>query len=205
MASTFFRLKMFSMGSLVLASAFTPVFLLAPAELGMSGRVGLALTALATSGVSTGIVGWIGSPYVGRMTLEAQPDAPLGPPAIVANTLTWRLKPLQTTIYEPSLIRPTSRPFANWELPQNPGAGTVLSSIQDSSDEVQKVLVAETRNLKTGSLVGQWWAETVPGAKSAPANGGKFAQDVRCVGVGKPVRHFQVHEELLGEDWRILG
>lgn len=197
MGSTFYRLKLFSMGSLVLASAFTPVFLLAPAELGMSARVGLALTALATSGVSTSIVGWIGAPYVGKMSLQQQ--ASTGRPAIVANTLTWRLQPLQTTIYEPSLIRPTSRPFANWELPQEPGVGATLPHTVGAAAP-SKVLVAESKNLKTGKKIGAWWAETV--AQSA---GESEPAKVRCFGEGKPVRHFQVHEELLGEKWRILS
>lgn len=206
-ASTLYRLKLFSMVSLALASAFTPVFLLAPAEIGMFGRISMSLTALAASGISTGIIGWIGSPYVGRMSLEKHSGSEPRPPAIVATTLTWRLRPLQTSIFEPSLIRPTSRPFASWELPTEPGAGTKLSTRADSNDSTSalRTLVAETRDLKSAKLVGRWWAEMVPGAKSAAGSDCEITIDVHCFGEGKPVRHFQVHEELLGEEWRILG
>lgn len=208
MAKTFYRLKLFSMGSLLLASTMTPFFLLAPAEgVGLVGRLGLCATALGTSGVSTAIVAWIAGPYVGRMSLRQDPQN-AAKTLIEANTLTWRLRPLQTTIFEPSFIRPTSRPFASWELPLEPGAGTIAlpSATQPDGQAQQRLLVAETKDLKSGRIVGKWWAEAVPGtsSKSASAESG-FQQEVRCVAEGRPATHFQVHEELLGDDWRILS
>ena len=72
LSATFRRLKLFSLGSLALASVLTPVLLLAPGEISMAGRVGLCITALATSGVSTALIAWIGTPYVGTMPRDLQ-------------------------------------------------------------------------------------------------------------------------------------
>lgn len=211
MAATFYRLKLFSLGSLTLASAFTPVFLLAASDLSLAGRLGLSATAIVTSVVSTALVAWIGKPYVGRMSLL--PPATQGKgqePVIEAYTITWRIRTLQTRIYQPSLIRPTSRPFASWELPENPGGVFNLpqsSSGRESGAKEDRILVSETVDAKSGKSVGKWWAERVTGTATNSGKGtqGEFKEEARCFAEGKPVRHFQVHEELLGEEWRILG
>lgn len=194
MSKTFYRLKLFSMTSLLFASSLTPVFLLAPAaDVTLAARVGIVCMALGTSGVSTALVAWIGAPYVGRMGLVRKGEGE--GVAIEANTLTWRLRPLQTTIVRPELIRPTSRPFANWELPEEPGVVDGLDEVLAKSGSAQqrRFLVAETRDLKTNRVVGSWWGTV------------DEAGQVKCVAEGKPVRHFQVHEELLGDEWRILN
>ncbi|PWN23891.1 hypothetical protein BCV69DRAFT_279800 [Microstroma glucosiphilum] len=211
MAATFYRLKLFSLGSLTLASAFTPVFLLAASDLSLAGRLGLSATAIVTSVVSTALVAWIGKPYVGRMSLMPAPaDGKGQEPIIEAYTITWRIRTLQTRIYQPSLIRPTSRPFASWELPENPGGVFHLpqsSSGDGSGANEDRILVSETFDAKSGKVVGKWWAERVAGTASNSGKGaqGEFKEEARCFAEGKPVRHFQVHEELLGEEWRILG
>jgi hypothetical protein len=211
MAATFYRLKLFSLGSLTLASAFTPVFLLAASDLSLAGRLGLSATAIVTSVVSTALVAWIGKPYVGRMNLLPAPAERNGrEPVIEAYTITWRIRTLQTRIYQPSLIRPTSRPFASWELPENPGGVFPLpqsTSGSESGAKADRVLVSETFDAKSGKVVGKWWAERVAGTATNSDKGaqGEFKEEARCFAEGKPVRHFQVHEELLGEEWRILG
>ncbi|PWN30566.1 hypothetical protein BDZ90DRAFT_229582 [Jaminaea rosea] len=196
MSRTFYRLKLFSMTSLLFASSLTPVFLFAPAEgVTLAARCGIVAMALGTSGVSTALVAWIGKPYVGRMALR---KGEKGQAMIEANNLSWRLRPFQTTIYRPSFIRPTSRPFANWELPEEPGAVDDLQAIladssSGSESGARRFLIAETKDLKTDRVVGSWWGQV------------DDAGQVKCTGQGKPVRHFQVHEELLGDEWRILN
>ena len=188
LARTFTRLKLFSLGSLALASVLTPVLLLAPGEISMAGRVGLCITALATSGVSTALIAWIGTPYVGSMRLLATPQRQH---VMELNTLDWRLRRRTTLVYEPSFLRPTSRPFAAWELSNNAPAPA-----QVPEAEITKQ-VAETIDDKSGTSKGTWAVTYAPAAE-----GGASA---KVVVKGKPTRYFNVHEELLGEDWQVLG
>lgn len=211
LAKTFYRLKLFSLSSLCAAIGLTPALLFAPAEVGLAGRVGLCATALATSGASTAIFAWIGKPYVGGMRLLTEgatgamhskdaKDAALpvsdsmarlelhkSSPAIEALTTDWRLRKLRTIIYEPSLIRPTSRPLATWELALTPPAN------EDGQHFPITKLVAATHLAKTGQLIGRQWV-TWP-QKSVPG---------RSTVQGNLVRHFTIHEELLDEKWKIL-
>lgn len=210
MAKTFYRLKVFSFGSLVMATCFIPVFIFAPAgaELTMAGRAALCVTGLATSGGSTALVSWISRPYVGRMSLVQQSEG--SRPLLEAYTLSWRLRALKTTIYEPAFIRPTSRPFASWELAAEPGTSVSLPQFEEArkAGETCKVLVSQTVDAHTGQVVGSWWAQNVPGTatrSSAGADAGEdFREEIECHGEGTPITHFQVHEELLGDDFRIL-
>ncbi len=217
---TFARLKLFSLGSLLLATGMCPVLLLAPGQVGLGGRVGLCLTALATSGVSTAIIAWIGGPYVGRMTLaqpppqsqaqaQAQVQVQAGTAQLVAETLSWRLRPIRTTIYEPSFLRGTSRPFATWELATSAPLSAELlqrASAPSSSgaaapnEGTKTLLVAESVDVRSGKVLGRWLADLQDSAAAAAGEG----KTVQCKSEGKPVRHFNVHDELLGEEWQIL-
>jgi hypothetical protein len=188
LSATFRRLKLFSLGSLALASVLTPVLLLAPGEISMAGRVGLCITALATSGVSTALIAWIGTPYVGTMRLLATPQRQH---VMELNTLDWRLRKQTTLVYEPAFLRPTSRPFAAWEVTNNAPAP------RDAPQAETTTKVAETIDDKTGTSKGTWAVTYAPAA-----DGGASA---KVVVKGKPTRYFNVHEELLGEDWQVLG
>lgn len=220
LAKTFVRLKLFSLSSLTLATALSPVLMLAPAEIGYAGRAGLCVAALATSGSSTALLAWIGKPYVSEMKLLSGPatrahlirDLPEGDadlskmalsgeekPAIQAHTTNWRLQKLQTIVYEPSLFRPTSRPFATWELPVTPP-----SMALQAQPGVQSVtrLVAATRNVKTDKVIGRWWARWTRDTLSK--EGAEWRSDGLCTEEGKVIRHFSIHENLLDEDWQVL-
>jgi hypothetical protein len=220
LAKTFFRLKLFSLSSLTLATALSPVLMLAPAEIGYAGRLGLCVAALATSGSSTALLAWIGKPYVAEMKLLSGPasraklirDLPEGDadlskvalsgeerPAIQAYTLNWRLQKLQTIVYEPSLFRPTSRPFATWELPVTPPS--ISLQAQPGVNTVTR-LVAATRNVKTDKIIGRWWARWTRDTLSK--EGSEWRSDGLCTEEGKVIRHFSVHENLLDEDWQVL-
>ncbi|KAJ1034557.1 hypothetical protein NDA18_001413 [Ustilago nuda] len=212
LASTFTRLKLFSLGSLGLATVLTPILLLAPGEISLAGRVGLCITALATSGVSTALIAWIGTPYVGTMRL-LQPSGTrsLGEirkeedekVVMELNTVSWRLKRQKTLVYEPHFLRPTSRPFASWEITNSPPP---LALSQAEGKEVVKK-VAETFDWKTGASLGVW---SVKYTRQAQQKGqGEAAEPYKMVAktevAGKPNRYFNVHEELLGQDWQVLG
>ena len=192
LARTFTRLKLFSLGSLGLASLLTPVLLLAPGEISLAGRIGLSITALATSGVSTALIAWIGTPYVGSMRL-------LPHNVMEINTVSWRLRPQQTLVYDPTLLRPTSRPFAAWEL-TNVAPPLALAS---AADHVVDKKVAETFDVKTGKSLGKWIVKYDTQTKTKV--GGECKAVGKVVVQGKPTRYFNVHEELLGDDWQVLG
>ncbi|KAI0002224.1 hypothetical protein BJV74DRAFT_794010 [Russula compacta] len=64
LTSTFRRLKIFSLSSLVLASSLSPFIFIVESSLPSTARAALATTALVTSGVSTALVAWCGRPYV---------------------------------------------------------------------------------------------------------------------------------------------
>ncbi|CAD6971537.1 unnamed protein product [Tilletia controversa] len=232
--NTFRRLKLFSLSSLVFAAALTPYLLLGPAALETFGRIALVVTALSASSASTALISWIGKPYVGTLHLvrvdgkHARTHDPLPPSdtRLVAHTTSWRLQPLKTTIYQPSYIRGTSRPFAQWQLAAAPSPLLISDPSEYSTSNKSKLrsLIAETRKTSSGDLVGQYWVEWRPDALSrvptavntaaeepsvtqqeptADALGGWRMEGV-CKIEGKPVRHFNVHEELLDDDWRVL-
>lgn len=123
-------------------------------------------------------------------------------PVIQVMTTGWRLQPLQTTIYEPSFIRPTSRPFATWELPTSPPRLALEGDSQQQDNTVTTRLVAATRNVKTNEVVGRWWARWTRDTLSKEASGWK--SDGQCSEEGKVIRHFSIHEDLLDEDWQVL-
>ncbi|KAK0547806.1 hypothetical protein OC845_003898 [Tilletia horrida] len=224
--TTFRRLKVFSLSSLVFAGVLTPYLLLGPGSLDTFARVALVITALSASSASTALISWIGKPYVAKLELvrAASPSAaqndPLPPSSthLVAHTTSWRLQPLSTTIYQPGYIRGTSRPFAQWQLAADPPAVPV--DAPPSTSAKLRSLIAETRLTKTGAVVGQYWVEWRPDALTrAPviptqAEVGELQEKTaaqpqwRMEGVckieGKPVRHYNVHEELLNDDWRVL-
>lgn len=221
LSKTFYRLKLFSLGSLTLATALCPALILAPGTIGMAGRIGLCCTALATSGASTALIAWIGKPYAAQMRLLTGPaskeqlarDLPEGDaelsksalfgndkPAIQVITTNWRLQKLQTTIYEPGLIRPTSRPFATWELPVTPPCLS-LGEEESGAQSVTR-LVAATRNAKTDEVIGRWWARWT--RDTLTKQGPEWHSDGQCTEEGKVIRHFSVHEDLLDENWQVL-
>ncbi|PWZ03359.1 hypothetical protein BCV70DRAFT_204149 [Testicularia cyperi] len=211
LARTFTRLKVFSLASLGMASVLTPVLLLAPGEISMAGRIGLCITALATSGVSTALIAWIGTPYVGTMRLLASQassgkdskaanhaDAEDTGVVLELNTVSWRLRPQRTLVYDATMLRPTSRPFAAWELTNSPPSIT----LPEDQEEATK-LVAETFDVKSGNSIGKWLVKYSSQTQEKQGDTWK-AKGVSQI-IGKPTRYFNVHEELLGEDWQVLG
>ncbi|KAI0827957.1 hypothetical protein BC628DRAFT_1366438 [Trametes gibbosa] len=200
---TFRRLKILSLSSLTLIFVLTPfIFVLeTTSNVPLAGRAALAAIAIATSSVSTALVAWCGRPYVTTLrrldfdyTASQSPDASgdphTGAAAVEMTTLTLGLHKRMTTVYDTAFLVPTSRPFATWEL---------ATAFQLADSEVQTAraqgripseeTVAETRTVD-GGLLGRWivsWDEDGVGT---------------CKEVGKVVRYFNVHQELLGRPIR---
>ena len=187
LTKTFRRLKIFSLSSLALASTLSPFIFIVESSLPSTARAALAATALATSGVSTALVGWCGRPYVTTLrrlstlptstttTAESTPptsqqqqqtthshneNAPAG---IELTTLTLTLSPRRTRVYDPVFLCDTPRAFARWELArrvQLPPEDT--AGVQPGAEET----VAETLD-GAGHVLGRWivtWGENGEGS-----------------------------------------
>ena|SRR6266851_8403686 len=88
LTQTFRRLKIFSLSSLALASTLSPFIFIVESSLPSTARAALATTALATSGVSTALVGWCGRPYVTALRRLSTPSpSPPPPPSSLTTTI----------------------------------------------------------------------------------------------------------------------
>ncbi|KAI0943848.1 hypothetical protein AcV7_001827 [Taiwanofungus camphoratus] len=196
LAPTFRRLKIFSLSSLTLTFALTPFMFVmeTTSSLPLMGRFALAGVAMATSGVSTALVAWCGRPYVTKLRwLRLEPEGHPGTGTgrgVVMTTLTLGLHERNTYVYDTAFLVPASRPFATWELAEGfqlPAAETVRGKTQGLIPREETI--AETMD-KDGRLLGRWvvaWDEHGAG---------------RCSEVGRVVRYFNVHPELLNEPIR---
>ncbi|KLO17711.1 hypothetical protein SCHPADRAFT_913522 [Schizopora paradoxa] len=145
-------------------------------------RVALASTALLTSGVSTGLVGWCGAPYVATMrTVGSGSGAAVQ--GIEMKTFSLALRPRYTTVYDTAFLTETKRPFAKWELAESV---TLPEASQGAGEET----VAETADAK-GNVVGRW----IVSWNSDGLSG-------RCRAEGQIQRYYNVHEELLPSSLR---
>ncbi|PKI84983.1 hypothetical protein MVES1_000806 [Malassezia vespertilionis] len=222
----YYRLKLFSLSTLSVASVFAPLFVLWPSSIETVGRIGIAATTLAASGTSTALISWIGAPYVGHMTLRrsspnATPmhylsdgtnmllldDSPSDPKVHASEpyilelaTLDWRMRSLKTTVYSPSLLRKTERAFASWELPPSPPPLLLDQGVDQRDSYTVSKLVAETVDVSGGKVRGRWWARwrVDPNDDQATECAGT------CEAEGTPVRYFFVDESRLGDDWRVI-
>jgi hypothetical protein len=176
---TFRRLKIFSLSSLALSFSFVPFIFLVESQLPLGARIALATTALATSGVSTALITWCAGPYVTTLRRINPLESTQG---LEMTTLTLFLRERVTRVYDSEFLVDTPRFFTRWQL----AADVPLPIERAGQDGVlpgQKETVAETLDGK-GAVVGRWivtWGE----------QGGK------CREVGKVIRYFNVHDELL--------
>lgn len=108
-----------------------------------------------TSGISTALVGWSGSPYV--VGIEAVKTLNKGADkdafdAIRIETRNILLKPRYTTVYDPSFLGDTRRPFATWELLEQVDVTPTKNSDAPRNGEET---VAETSD-ERGKVLGRW-------------------------------------------------
>lgn len=188
---TFRRLKIFSLSSLALASTLSPFIFIVESSLPSTARAALAATALATSGVSTALVGWCGRPYVTTLrrlstlpptttstTASTPPTAQQqqqqqqqtthshnenAPAGIELTTLTLTLSPRRTRVYDPVFLCDTPRAFARWELARRVQLPPEDAvGVQPGAEET----VAETLD-GAGHVLGRWivtWGENGEGS-----------------------------------------
>ena len=63
------------------------------------------------------VAGWCIRPFVvGLRWLPQDPQDPRKPRGVEMTTYTWRVQKRVTLVYDLSFLKPTSRPFANFEL-----------------------------------------------------------------------------------------
>jgi len=171
LSKTFRNLKIFSLTSFGLVSSMTPLFFIIESTLPLSARVALAATTVGTSGISTALVSYCGSPYVNRLR---RLPAEVG--GIEMETTTLFMKSRYTSVYDSSFLRDsTGRPFAKWEL-----ADAVDGAKEEGETEET---VAETKDAE-GNVLGRWIVRWENGRGE-------------CRGVGRVIRYFNIHEELL--------
>lgn len=94
-------------------------------------------------------------------------------------TSTLLLNPRITRVYDPHFLIKSTRPFSKWELAQS----LVLPSGKSGEPGLTET-VAETMD-KRGEIIGRWIVKWEKGGKGT------------CSQVGRVIRHFNVHEELL--------
>lgn len=163
------KLKIFSLSSLAISCAFAPLIFVLEASMPLAPRVALASIILVTSGGSTALISWCGSPYVSTLRkLTPAKDGELEGLEMTTNTLF--LRPLITRVYDPSFLVNTKRPMAKWELAES----LALPSSTDAKVGLEET-IAETINGK-GDVIGRWivkWGEKGQGT---------------CYGTGKVAR-----------------
>ncbi|KAI5986956.1 hypothetical protein EDD15DRAFT_1530222 [Pisolithus albus] len=186
LTQTFRRLKIFSLSSLALSCVMAPFIFIVESSLPMSARIVLAATALTTSGVSTALVGWSGAPYVVDLR-RLTPAENGGIEGIEMTTLTLTLRKLTTRVYDADFLVDTKRPFAKWELAHqvqlpSPSEEPTTAAKAGAPGEVETV--AETLNANN-DVIGRWVVKWEAGGAGS------------CKAVGRVVRYFNVHQELL--------
>lgn len=178
LTATFRRLKVFSLASFGLSVTLAPFMFLVESNLPLSARFALASIATGTSGLSTFLVAWCAKPYVTSLNRMISDDKS---ELLEMTTMTLTLRPLVTRVYDPCFLIETKRPMAKWELADSI---VVSPNKQESALPGLEETVAETRD-KNGTIIGRWvvkWGENGQGT---------------CHQVGRVVRYFNVHEELL--------
>jgi len=163
LASTFKRLKLFSLASLGLSAALTPVMFVIESSLPTSARVGFAGLALTTSGISTLLVDWCGKPYVETLR-HLHPSENDGIEGLEMTTLSLFLQKRITRVYDVDFLVQTERGFAKWELAETvsfPPPKDGAEALKKAGDPGQEETIAETLTAN-GEVLGRWivkWEE----------------------------------------------
>jgi len=189
----------------------------------MIARAVLTATALSTSAISTGLVGWAGSSYVVAMRPLGKLSAKGDPEQLEIHTLTLTLARRITRVYDTNFLVETRRPFSKWELAPHvaffPSTTSASASQQPSSDApsasevsglsgVTSVLAAEAVVTSESPSEGRAGApgtqETI--AETMDSKGEVLGRWIvtwgengagECTSTGSVIRYFNVHPELL--------
>lgn len=155
LASTFKRLKIFSISACVATTAFTPFLFVLESSLPLVARTVLCGTVLTTTFISAGLVGRTGAPYVN--SLRRTEDGA----GLEMSTSTMMLRPRTTTVYDPAFLVASKRPFTTWQLAHSVQLPPSPNMPAPGSEET----VAETKNDKE-EVTGRWivtWGENGAG------------------------------------------
>ncbi|KAI9482739.1 MAG: hypothetical protein EXX96DRAFT_498329 [Benjaminiella poitrasii] len=106
------KLKLFSITSLGLGVGISPFVFAIDVPVPFIAKAALVGAAVATSAASTGLIQWVMSPYVTKITIPEQPKDEL-PKALNIHTLSFTAKDYVTTVPVDSL-GPASRIFTSW-------------------------------------------------------------------------------------------
>ncbi|KAJ4483545.1 hypothetical protein J3R30DRAFT_3449280 [Lentinula aciculospora] len=191
LTSTFRRLKIFSLASFSLSCSLAPLIFIIESQLPFFARSCLAGLAVGTSGVSTGLIAWVGRPYVTTLRrLDPEDGGAMGLEFITAN---WRLQTRITRVYDTSFLTTTDRPFAKWQLADElslPSSPTSTKAAPHSEETIAETFDAN------GNVLGSWvvtWESSQSESVEEDSAGNVVG---KCRAVGHIVKHFQVHEEL---------
>lgn len=146
LASTYRKLKGFSLTSLGVASSMTPFFFVVDTSLPLGAKVILASTVFGASSISTAFIGWCGKPYVSRLWRDENGVS------LEMETTTLFLKKRFTTVYDWKMfLRESERPFAKWELAKE----VERRSTAEDGELPEEETVAETTD-ENGNTIGRW-------------------------------------------------
>ncbi|KAF9061804.1 hypothetical protein BDP27DRAFT_1428569 [Rhodocollybia butyracea] len=170
-----------------------PLIFIIESQLPIFARTGLALMAVSTSGVSTGVIAWAAHPYV-LILRRIDPANNGGTKGLEFVTANWRLQKRITRVYDTTFLTTTDRPFAKWQLAEKlvlpeqaePSSASPASLPNLTPAQGSQETVAETFDA-SGDLIGSWivtWDN----------HEGRGVGT--CRAVGTVVKHFQVHPEL---------
>lgn len=149
-SETYKKLKVFSLSSLGLAAAITPMMFILDSTIPAGGRAILGITAMTTSSISTSLIAWAGRSYVTDLRVDD------GGRRIDFITTTMLLRKLTTTVYDPMFLEPAEHYFTKVRLRSSiriPMA--VVQKQQMNLVDGQEETVAETTDSK-GRVKG-WW------------------------------------------------
>jgi len=134
------------------------------------------------SGISTALVGVYCSSYVSFIRRIQDDTNKLS--GLEIGTSNLFLQPRLTTVFDPAFLQDSTRFFTKWQLADRVTVDPKLLPSRLSSE--QEETVAETKNAQ-GKVLGRWIVRWTPSGTG------------ECQPVGKVVRYFNLHDELLQE------
>ncbi|CEG72531.1 hypothetical protein CU097_004957 [Rhizopus azygosporus] len=115
MANVAKKLKLFSITSLGLGVGISPFVFVIDVPVPFVAKAALVGAAVATSAASTGLIQWVMSPYVTKITVPKQPEEGQVPKELTIHTLSFTARDHTTTV-PVDTIAPASRIFTTWMI-----------------------------------------------------------------------------------------
>ncbi|CAO3655170.1 unnamed protein product [Mucor fragilis] len=109
------KLKLFSITSLGLGCGISPFVFAIDVPVPFVAKAALVGVAVATSAASTGLIQWVMSPYVTKITIPKQVEQGQVPKELTIHTLSFTAKDHTTTV-PVDAIEPASRIFTSWMI-----------------------------------------------------------------------------------------